>query len=75
MPSGGADEQIVLEHVAQAIECVAHRGLAQADASPGAGHAALLHHRVEDDEEVEVEGAPIHSPHVIAARMQFNYLQ
>jgi hypothetical protein len=51
---GGADEQVVLEHVAQPGQSVTHRGLAQAQALAGARHISFLHHRVERDEQVEV---------------------
>jgi hypothetical protein len=57
---GGADEQAVLEHVAQPGQSVTHSGLAQAQALAGARHISLLHHRVEYDEQVEVDRTEFH---------------
>lgn len=50
-----AREDGIAEQLAQARERVAHRGLAEPDASPRRGHAALAQERVERDEQVEIE--------------------
>jgi hypothetical protein len=57
--------------VAQAIECVAHRGLAQSDAAARARDTAILHHRIEDNEEIEIECTPIHDDHLRLARLRW----
>lgn len=59
-----AHEQRITDRVSQASERVAHRGLAQADAACGGGHAALAEERVEDHEQVEVEAGKIHHVNV-----------
>ena len=59
--------------LAQPIECVAHRRLAQSNAAARAGDAALLHHRIEHDQQIEIEGTPIHSKHVWVTRMHFKH--
>ena len=56
-PFGTADEQFVLEHVTQSRQRMTHRRLTEAEARPGAGDASLLHHRVENSQEIEVHGA------------------
>ena len=58
-----AHEQLVPERVAQPIEGVADRRLAQPDHVAGPRHAALLHQRVEGLEQVEIEGGEIHVAH------------
>ena len=52
------------EHVAQPGQSVTHSGLAQAQALAGARHISLLHHRVEHDEQVEVERSQIHQMNI-----------
>jgi hypothetical protein len=62
-----AYEQLVLERVTQAGERVADGRLAQADRLAGAGGAALAHQRIEDAQEIEIEGCKIHirdAPHI-----------
>src|SRR5207245_6314590 len=55
-----AHEQLVLELMTQAVERMAHCRLAQSDAASGARDAAFLHHRVENDQQIEIERSPIH---------------
>ena len=50
------------------VERVTHGRLAQSNAAPGAGDTAFLHHRVEHDQEIEIEGSSIHSKHVRARK-------
>jgi hypothetical protein len=50
---------------------VAHSGLAEANPFARAGDVAFLHHRVEHDQQIEVEDAPIHKPHMDVLRMHF----
>jgi hypothetical protein len=60
MPVRGADEQFVFQHVAQPAQGMADGRLTQADFITGSSDAALLHHRVEDNQQIEIEGAPVH---------------
>ena len=48
-------------------------GLTETHKPPGAGDAPLLHHSVEDGQQVEIEHAPIHIEHVPVMRMHFHY--
>ncbi len=57
---GRPDEQFVLEHVAKPVQRMAHRRLAEPDAASRARYAALLHHSVEHDEQIQIESTPIH---------------
>ncbi|MQM40317.1 hypothetical protein KBTX_04366 [wastewater metagenome] len=57
---GLAYEQRVMEELAQAVECVAGRGLAHLQACCRTGDAALMEHGVEDDQEVEIHSPEIH---------------
>jgi hypothetical protein len=45
--------------VAQSREGVTHRGLAQVDPLTRAGNVSLLHHRIEHNEQVEINRAQI----------------
>jgi hypothetical protein len=47
---GRADEELGFQHIAQPVERVAHRWLAEADFLPCPRDVALLNHRVEGDE-------------------------
>ncbi len=69
----GPDKELVLQHVAQPVERMTHRRLAEADFLPGPGDVTLLHHRIEDDQQVEIEGTPIHLSHVDVTRMHFQH--
>lgn len=57
---GGADEQFVLELVAQARKRMAHGGLAHPQPEPGARKILLLLDRIKDDQEIKVECVPGH---------------
>ena len=57
--AGGANEEIILEEVAQAVEGVAHRRLGDADARRGKLHPPLGKQRVERLEQVEVDRSNI----------------
>ena len=54
-PAAGGDQQLIVEQVAEAAELVAQRGLAQAEALGGPGHAAFDEQRIEGDQEVGVD--------------------
>src|SRR5207302_10131695 len=45
----------------------------QPDAASSAGDAALVHHRVENDQEVEIESSPIHWKHVCGMSINFKH--
>ena len=53
---GGADEQLVVEHLPQSRERMADGGLAEKDFLARAQHAALFHDRIEDAKQVQVQG-------------------
>jgi hypothetical protein len=54
-----ANEELVPEEQAQRGEAVAHRRLLDLEAGSSLGDVAIPHHRVEGDEEVEVERAEV----------------
>ncbi len=55
-----AYQQRVVEQFAQAIQCVAHRRLAQGQAFGRTGNVLLTHQRIEHAQQVEIEGREIH---------------
>jgi hypothetical protein len=54
----------------QAIERMAHRRLAQSDTAARARDTAILHHGIEDNEQIEIECTPIHDDSVRLARVR-----
>ena len=53
-------QQRVIEQLAQAVQCVAHRRLAQCQALRRAGNVALAQQRIQYPQQVEVERIHIH---------------
>jgi hypothetical protein len=60
-----ADEQIILKRLAKPGERVAERRLGHVQARGRLGHAAVLHHGVEHDEQIEIQRAQIHATSVL----------
>ena len=58
---GAANEQVILQHVTQPSQSVAHRRLTQTKAAAGPRDASFLHDGVEDDEQVQVECTQFHA--------------
>jgi hypothetical protein len=56
-----ANEQIVSQHPAQPNQGVTYRRLAEAKTLAGTRDISLLHHRVEHDEQIEIQRSPLHS--------------
>ena len=54
-----ADEKLILKQGAQSRDIMAHGRLLDFQPPRGARHVHLLHHRIESDEEIEVEGTEI----------------
>jgi hypothetical protein len=63
-------EERVVEERAQLREAVAHRGLRDADARGGSGHAALFEEGIERDEEIQVDRVKIHAVNILRPRYQ-----
>ena len=61
--TAGAHEQRVVEQGAQACQCGADRRLAEKELLGGTGHAALMHQRFEDDQQIEVNTAKVVAIH------------
>ncbi|KAG0919166.1 hypothetical protein G6F31_021224 [Rhizopus arrhizus] len=53
---GGADEKLVIEDTAQAVERAADRRLGAVDALPGQGHVTRFVQSFEGDQQVQVDG-------------------
>ncbi len=66
-----ADKQIVFERIAQPVQRVADRRLAEAEPCPGAGHAALFDQRVENPQQVQVEAIRMNRIHGCDAILSF----
>src|ERR1700729_2720738 len=59
-PRTGAYQKRIADHVAQSLQCMARRGLRQADPHRRAADASLLEQGVERDQQVEVKRIQIH---------------
>ena len=69
----GADEQLILHQIPQAVQGMAQGWLAHAEPFPRPRHAAVLHDGLEHDEQVEIEGSPIHLRHLHVMTMNLRH--
>ena len=70
--AGAAHEQRIIEHLAQAAQCMAHRRLRQVQALGGGGEAAQLPDDDEGLEQVQVGCGDIHLLHAEHSRQSFD---
>ena len=53
---------------------MAHGRLAQPDTAARPRDATILHDRIEDDQQIEIEGSPIHHSHLAVKVMNFKHV-
>ncbi len=74
MPSGVRMNKSSCSIVSQSGQRMAGGGLAKPQASSRTGEVALLHEHVERDQQIEIDGTPVHADHVIRwRRMRLNW--